>query len=166
MKAMVEGWKPLPASAYKEDFRLRKQVLPPTYKSTPVRAAHHVRKPLPRSRAKFTNVEKILWPAERYTKADVITYYDAVRDVIFCLTCAAGRSSWNDIPTASPNRISSRKTPCPSTHRTGCCPTFMRFTPRRFDGMCVTSSPMTETFSSTWPIKCISMPCRTAAVRR
>ena len=79
---MVERWKPLPASAYKEDFRLRKQVLPPTYKSTPVRAAHHVRKPLPRSRAKFTNVEKILWPAERYTKADVITYYDAVRDVI------------------------------------------------------------------------------------
>src|ERR1700756_3733068 len=81
MKRMVERSKPLPASTYKEDFRLRKPVLPPTYKSTPVRAPHHISKPLPRSRAKFTNVEKVLWPAEGYTKADVILYYDAIRDV-------------------------------------------------------------------------------------
>jgi len=80
---MVERWKPLPASAYKEDFRLRKPVLPATYQSTPVvRAAHHLRNPLPPSRAKFTNVEKVLWPAEGYTKADMIAYYYSIRDVI------------------------------------------------------------------------------------
>src|SRR5262245_39558966 len=79
---MVERWKPLPASAYKEDFRLRKPVLPPTYKSAPVRAAHYALNPLPSSRAKFTNVEKVLWSAEGYTKADVIAYYDSIRDAI------------------------------------------------------------------------------------
>jgi bifunctional non-homologous end joining protein LigD len=79
---MVERWKPLPASAYKEDFRLRKPVLPVTYKSTRVHAVHHVKNPLPASRAKFTNVEKVMWPAEGYTKADVIAYYDSIRKVI------------------------------------------------------------------------------------
>src|SRR5689334_2193863 len=79
---MAERWKPLPASAYKEDFRPRKPVLPATYKSAPVRAAQHARNPLLPSRAKFTNVDKVLWPAEGYTKADVIAYYDSLRDVI------------------------------------------------------------------------------------
>jgi bifunctional non-homologous end joining protein LigD len=31
---------------------------------------------------KFTNVEKIFWPREGYTKADVIAYYDAVAEVL------------------------------------------------------------------------------------
>jgi bifunctional non-homologous end joining protein LigD len=79
---MVERWKAFPASAYKEDFRLRKPVLPATYKSAPARVAHHSTNPLPSSRAKFTNVEKVLWPEEGYTKADVITYYESIRDVI------------------------------------------------------------------------------------
>jgi len=79
---MVERWKALPASAYKGDFRLRKPVLPATYKSAPVHTAQHVRNPLPRSRAKFTNVEKVLWPEEGYTKADVIAYYESIGHVI------------------------------------------------------------------------------------
>ena len=85
---MVERWKPLPVSAYKEDFGLRKPVLPATYKSTRVRAAHHVRNPLPPSRAKFTSVEKVLWSAEGYTKADVIAYYYSIRDVILPHLCS------------------------------------------------------------------------------
>lgn len=30
----------------------------------------------------FTNLNKIYWPAEKYTKADLITYYDSVADYI------------------------------------------------------------------------------------
>ncbi len=79
---MVERWKPLPASAYREDFRLRKPVLPAAYKLTPAHATHHLRNPLPTSRAKFTNVEKVFWPAEGYTKSDVIAYYESMQHVI------------------------------------------------------------------------------------
>jgi bifunctional non-homologous end joining protein LigD len=86
---MAERWKPLPASGYKEDFRLRKPALPPTYTTTPARVVRRRHKALPPSRSKFTNVEKILWPEEGYRKADVIAYYDAIRDVI--LPHLAGR---------------------------------------------------------------------------
>src|ERR1043165_9262365 len=78
MDDMVERWKPLPASAYKEDFRLRKPTLPATYRTHAARAPCRQSKVLPGSRAKFTNVAKILWPEEGYTKADAIGYYDGV----------------------------------------------------------------------------------------
>jgi hypothetical protein len=79
---MAERWKPLPASAYKEDFRLRQPMLPATYKTTPVRTLQHRQGKLPRFRAKFTNVEKVLWPQEGYAKADVIAYYDSVSEAM------------------------------------------------------------------------------------
>src|SRR5437867_4182418 len=59
---MPERWKPLPASTYKEDFRPRQPTLPATYKTTPVRQPQHRKYTLPRSRASFTNVDKVLWP--------------------------------------------------------------------------------------------------------
>src|SRR5262249_48212093 len=40
------------------------------------------KKPLPISRARFTNPEKLLWPREGYTKTDLIKYYAAVADVL------------------------------------------------------------------------------------
>src|SRR5262249_28892888 len=75
---MAERWKPLPASSYKEDFRLRKPILPPTYKTESSGAAHDRNIRLLGSRAKFTNAAKVLWPQEGYTKADTIAYYDAI----------------------------------------------------------------------------------------
>jgi bifunctional non-homologous end joining protein LigD len=78
---MVERWKPLPASAYKEDFRLRTPALPPSYKSTPAKAVRRNRA-LPISSARFTNPDKVLWPQEGYTKADVITYYAALSEIL------------------------------------------------------------------------------------
>src|SRR5438067_2155731 len=79
---MAERWKPLPASAYKEDFRPREPVLPPTYRTTPARVPRHRERPLPIARVKFTNIEKVLWPREAYAKADVIAYYDAVGEIL------------------------------------------------------------------------------------
>ena len=79
---MAERWKPLPASAYKEDFRLRQPALPATYKTTPIRILPHRRDVLPRSRVKFTNVDKVLWPQEGYSKGDVIAYYDTIAETM------------------------------------------------------------------------------------
>jgi bifunctional non-homologous end joining protein LigD len=79
---MAQRWEPLPASAYKEDFRPRQPILPQSYKTTPGSISHHRKKPLPVSRVKFTNVEKVFWPQEAYTKADVISYYEAVAEVL------------------------------------------------------------------------------------
>ena len=65
-------------SEYKEDFRPRRPVLPPGYKTTgPPPTARKTEK-LPKSRVKFTNVSKVLWPEEGFTKGDLIRYYDAV----------------------------------------------------------------------------------------
>jgi bifunctional non-homologous end joining protein LigD len=79
---MAERWKPLPASAYKEDFRSRQPTLPATYETTPVRKPQPRKRTLPSSRASFTNVDKVLWPQEGYAKSDVIAYYDAVAEAI------------------------------------------------------------------------------------
>ena len=78
---MVDRWKPLPASAYKEDFRLRTPVLPPSYRTIAPKADRR-KKQLPISRARFTNPGKVLWPQEGYTKADLITYYAAVSEIL------------------------------------------------------------------------------------
>jgi bifunctional non-homologous end joining protein LigD len=79
---MADRWRPLPASEYREDFRLRTPSLPANYTTAPPRAKHHRNSSLPVSRANFTNVEKVLWPQEGYTKADVVAYYDAVAGVL------------------------------------------------------------------------------------
>jgi len=83
---MAERWEPLPASAYKEDFRPRQPILPSSYNTRRVNAAPvRARRPrlqLPISQVKFTNIDKVLWPEEGYTKADVITYYEAVAQVL------------------------------------------------------------------------------------
>jgi bifunctional non-homologous end joining protein LigD len=79
---MADRWKPLPSSSYREDFRLRLPTLPPTYKTQSSATVGHRNIPLPRSRAKFTNVAKVLWPQEGYTKADTIAYYDAVAETM------------------------------------------------------------------------------------
>jgi hypothetical protein len=95
---MAQRWKPLRAASYKEDFRPRRPILPSTYKTEPAGAKQHPTPPLPRSRANFTNVAKILWPEESYTKADVIAYYDASREP-FCLIFTAARLAWSATPT-------------------------------------------------------------------
>src|SRR5215467_14351712 len=79
---MTERWKALPAKAYKEDFRPRKPTLPATYQTQLATMPRHQTQPLPRSRAEFTNVTKVLWPQEGYSKADVIAYYDSIAETI------------------------------------------------------------------------------------
>src|SRR5438094_321262 len=79
---MAERWKPLPASAYKEDFRPRQPMLPGTYETTPARVHRHQSTPLPVSRVRFTNIGKVFWPQQSYSKAGVIAYYDTVADVL------------------------------------------------------------------------------------
>lgn len=37
---------------------------------------------LPRSRVKLTNLQKVFWPAEGFTKGDLIGYYEAVADAL------------------------------------------------------------------------------------
>jgi bifunctional non-homologous end joining protein LigD len=78
---MGQRWKPMPTSAYKEDFRLREPTLPPAYRRTAGKAKRPTRS-LPVARPTFTNPDKILWPQEGYTKADLIHYYDSVSRVL------------------------------------------------------------------------------------
>jgi bifunctional non-homologous end joining protein LigD len=78
---MAERWKPPPTSAYKEDFKPRRPLLPADYDSTPLQVLSSSG-PLPKSRAKFTNTDKVLWPREGYTKGDLIRYYDQVAEVL------------------------------------------------------------------------------------
>jgi bifunctional non-homologous end joining protein LigD len=79
---MTQRWKALPARAYKEDFRPRSPLLPATYQTQLVMTPRYRTEPLPCSRAKFTNVTKVLWPQEGYTKANVIVYYDTIAETI------------------------------------------------------------------------------------
>jgi hypothetical protein len=71
-------WTPRKASEYKEDFRPRKPVLPPDYGTRRVQGRPRTDLRLPHSRVQFTKPEKVLWPMEGFTKADVIRYYEAV----------------------------------------------------------------------------------------
>jgi len=62
----------------------------PDWKRVPVRAARgahsadlrSVLAPASRSRARFTNVDKTFWPAEGYTKGDLIAHYDLVAPLL------------------------------------------------------------------------------------
>ena len=80
-EVMGQRWKPMPTAAYTEDFRPREPMLPPTYQRTGGTRRVST-KPIPVARPTFTNPDKILWPQEGYTKADLIHYYDRVSGVL------------------------------------------------------------------------------------
>ena len=74
--------------------------------------------PVGRQTLKFTNLGKIFYPREGFTKRDVINYYDAVPSSS-CRTCAIARCRSSATPTALKPSTSSRRTP-PSSPRRGC----------------------------------------------
>ena len=57
--------------------------------------------PRGRARAKLTNLEKVFWPGEGYTKGDLIAYYDAVAPWLLPVSRGTGRSCSRATRTAS-----------------------------------------------------------------
>ena len=73
------------------------------------------------ARVKLTNLKKVFWPDEGYTKGDLIALLRRGRAAACCPTCATARWCSRAIPTASRASRSSRRTRRCS-RRTGCAP--------------------------------------------